>query len=127
MVITKSAMGTLASNISNANVYKDQNIVKVLTERSFEEKSFPLAETFVRKIENGTNIFHHIGIYCYNVETLKKFVSLKQSKNEIKNRLEQLRALDNNISINVAFARSSPIGIDTKEEYLALKKIMEYK
>jgi len=38
-----------------------------------------------------------------------------------------LRALDNNIDINVALASSSPIGVDTKEDYLALKKIMEYK
>ena len=35
--------------------------------------------------------------------------------------------LDNNIDINVALASSSPIGVDTKEDYLALKKIMEYK
>ena len=43
------------------------------------------------------------------------------------NRLEQLRALENNISINVGLAKSSPIGIDTEEDYLAIKKIMEYK
>ena len=48
-------------------------------------------------------------------------------KNEIKKRLEQLRALDNHIPIMVALAKSSPIGIDTKEDYIAIKKIMEYK
>ena len=58
---------------------------------------------------------------------LEKFVKLKQSKNEIEYKLEQLRALDNNIKINVALAKSSPIGVDTEEDYLALKKIMEYK
>jgi 3-deoxy-manno-octulosonate cytidylyltransferase (CMP-KDO synthetase) len=58
---------------------------------------------------------------------LEKFVNLKQTINEIKNRLEQLRAIDNSIKINVALAESSPIGVDTKEDYLALKKIMEYK
>jgi 3-deoxy-manno-octulosonate cytidylyltransferase (CMP-KDO synthetase) len=41
--------------------------------------------------------------------------------------LEQLRALDNEIKINVAFAESSPIGVDTKEDFVAIKKIMEYK
>ena len=61
------------------------------------------------------------------METLKKFISFNQSKNELKNKLEQLRALDNNIDINVAQANSSPIGIDTKEDYLAIKKIIEYK
>ena len=50
-----------------------------------------------------------------------------EAKNEIENRLEQLRALDNNIDINVALASSSPIGVDTEEDFLALKKIMEYK
>lgn len=127
MKSNNSQIGTLAANIVDPALYNNENVVKVVTQKSFEETSFPLAETFVRKIKNGINIFHHIGIYCYNVETLKKFVTLKQSKNEIKNKLEQLRALDNNININVAFVRSSPIGINTKEEYIALKKIMEYK
>ena len=45
----------------------------------------------------------------------------------LKNKLEQLRALDNNIKINVARAKSSPIGVDTEEDFLAIKKIMEYK
>ena len=61
------------------------------------------------------------------METLEKFISFKQSKNELENRLEQLRALDNNIDINVALAKKSPIGVDTKEDYLAIKKIMKYK
>ena len=49
------------------------------------------------------------------------------SSNEKKNKLEQLRALDNKLKINVALAKSSPIGVDTEEDYLAIKKIMEYK
>jgi 3-deoxy-manno-octulosonate cytidylyltransferase (CMP-KDO synthetase) len=38
-----------------------------------------------------------------------------------------LRALDNKIDINVSMSNSNPIGVDTEEDYLALKKIMEYK
>jgi 3-deoxy-manno-octulosonate cytidylyltransferase (CMP-KDO synthetase) len=68
-----------------------------------------------------------LGIYCYKFETLKKFISLRQSQNEIKNKLEQFRALDNNIEINVALAKTSPIGVDTEEDLVAIKKIMEYK
>ena len=68
-----------------------------------------------------------MGIYCYKLKTLEKFVSFNQSVNEIKYKLEQLRALDNEIKINVAFAESSPIGVDTKEDFVAIKKIMEYK
>ena len=83
----------------------------------------------MRKLDNQkrNNIYHHIGIYSYEVQTLKKFISFKQSKNELENRLEQLRALDNDIDINVALANRSPIGVDTKEDFLAIKKIMKYK
>ena len=63
----------------------------------------------------------------YKTEVLEKIVKLKRSENEIKNRLEQLRALDNGIKINVALAKFAPIGVDTMEDYLALKNIMEYK
>ena len=73
------------------------------------------------------NVYKHLGIYCYKLKTLEKFVSFNQSVNEIKYKLEQLRALDNEIKINVAFAKSSPIGVDTKEDFVAIKKIMEYK
>jgi len=120
-------IGTLATKIFDNQMYKNQNVVKVKIKESFDQNPFPLADNFFRKIEKKENIFHHIGIYCYKVETLKKFVSYNQSKNELINRLEQLRAIDNNININVAKGNSSPIGIDTKEDYLALKKILEYK
>ena len=72
-------------------------------------------------------MYHHVGVYCYDVDTLKKFISFKQSKNEVKNSLEQLRALDNNMNINVALASKSPIGVDTQEDYISIKKIMKYK
>ena len=81
----------------------------------------------MRKTKNKKLVYHHIGIYCYEVDTLKKFISFDQTKNEIENKLEQLRAVDNSININVALANKSPIGVDTKEDYLAIKKIMKYK
>jgi len=127
MISTQSKMGTLAAKIKNFKDLENSNIVKVITKKDLKEDQFSLAETFTRNAKNVDNIYHHIGIYCYSSETLKKFVKLNQSKNEIENRLEQLRALDNNIEINVALASSSPIGVDTEEDYLALKKIMEYK
>jgi len=127
MVKNNSNLGTLAAKIKDNRNLKNVNIVKVITERSLEEDYFPKAVSFSRKSEQVDNIYHHIGIYCYSRDSLEKFVHLDQSKNEIENQLEQLRALDNNIDINVSLAKSSPIGVDTKEDYLALKKIMEYK
>ena len=128
MIQTKRDLGTLAAKINNKKVFENHDIVKVITEESLDDTKFPRAINFMRKLDKENNqAYHHLGIYCYNVEILKKFISLKQSQNEIKNKLEQLRALDNDIKINVALAKSSPIGVDTKEDFIAIKKIMEYK
>ena len=129
MIKNRSEIGTLGAKINDPEVLSDKNIVKVKTIEKLDNKKFTLALSFKRICENKNdeNIYHHLGVYAYNVETLEKFISLGQSKNEIVNKLEQLRALDNNFKINIALAKSSPIGVDTQEDYLALKKIMEYK
>ena len=127
MISSQFKMGTLAAKIKDLTDLENKNIVKVITKKNLTKDQFSEAKTFLRNATNMNNIYHHIGIYCYSVETLNRFVKLNQSKNEIENKLEQLRALDNNISINVALADSSPIGVDTEEDYIALKKIMEYK
>ena len=128
MIKSKRDLGTLAAKINDKKIFENHNIVKVITEESLDHSKFPRALNFMRKLDNeNSQAYHHLGIYCYNVEILKKFISLKQSQNEIENRLEQLRALDNNINVNVALAKSSPIGVDTEEDFMAIKKIMEYK
>ena len=127
MLKNLSNIGTLAATIKDNKNLRNENIVKVITENTLVEKNFPKGISFLRKSEQIDNIYHHIGVYCYSKDSLEKFIQLSQSKNEIENRLEQLRALDNNIDINVSLAKSSPIGVDTEEDYLALKKIMEYK
>ena len=127
MTIYQSQMGTLAANIKNDNDLENKNIVKVITKKNLKDEDFSRADNFLRNCSKQDNIYHHVGIYCYSAETLERFVKLEQSQNEIKDRLEQLRALDNNIEINVSLAKSSPIGVDTEEDYLAIKKIMEYK
>jgi len=127
MIKNSSQLGTLASKIPDKILFDNQNVVKVETKKNLDKDNFPEAINFMRKIpEKKENIYHHLGIYCYRKEVLKKFVSFKQSANEIKNNLEQLRALDNKVRINVALAKSSPIGVDTEVDFVAIKKIMEY-
>ena len=128
MIKTKSNLGTLASNILDKDLYENENIVKVITKENLNKSEFPEAINFMRKsINTKKNIYHHLGIYCYKLKTLENFVSLNQSHNEIEYRLEQLRAIDNNIKVNVTLAKSSSIGVDTKEDFMTIKKIMEYK
>ena len=129
MTDSESEIGTLAAIIQNHEMLNNKNVVKVITESKLEKNNFPKALDFTREnlLINNKNVYHHIGIYSYKVNTLEKFVGLDQTKNEKKNKLEQLRALDNKLKINVSLAKSSPIGVDTEEDYLAIKKIMEYK
>ena len=69
----------------------------------------------------------NINDWVFISSILKKFVNLRQSENEIKHRLEQLRAIDNGININVVYSKNKYFGIDRVEDYVEIKKIMEYK
>tara|TARA_Y100001935_G_C17164246_1_gene436872 strand:+ start:157 stop:858 length:702 start_codon:yes stop_codon:yes gene_type:complete len=118
---------TLASKLHNKSL-KNKNVVKVITKNKISYSSVSKAKLFARNLKKKqNNTYHHIGIYHYSVSALKKFCSLNRSKNEIKNKLEQLRALDNNMTINVLLAKKQVIGIDTKQDYMELKKKLEYK
>ena len=125
----KSEIATLACKIKDKKIFNKSNVVKVITDEKISMKEMSRANIFSRVVSSNdnSNIYHHIGIYIYKVSILEKFVNLKQTKNEIDQRLEQLRAFDNNIEINVILANSSPIGVDTEEDFLELKKIMNYK
>ena len=123
----KPEIGTLASEIDDQSNLNNENIVKVITDIKIDDKNFPIALDFKRKVNNSnSNIYHHLGIYAYKPNILKKLVNFEQTNNEIKNKLEQLRAIDNKIKINVGLAKFCPIGVDTMEDYLALKKKLEY-
>ncbi len=124
----KSKISTLACHIEDEKFFLNKNVVKVTTKEVLHQNSLSIATSFTRKIKNTQkNIYHHIGIYIYNVSYLEKFVQLEQTQNEKSQKLEQLRLMDNNIEIDVGLAKTKPIGVDTDEDYLEIKKIMEYK
>ena len=129
MINQDAELGTLAAKIQDNEMLNNKNVVKVITDQKLKKNNFPIAINFTRRnlLADSQNIYHHIGIYSYKISVLKKFVKLDQTKNEKENKLEQLRALDNKVKINVALAKFSPIGVDTEEDYLAIKKNMEYK
>ncbi len=129
VINNKSEIGTLACKIKEKKFLNKKNIVKVITEGKLSIENISKAKNFLRetKLKDNENIYHHIGVYMYKVSTLKKFVNYKQTQNEILQNLEQLRAMDNHISIDVILANSIPIGVDTLEDYMEIKKLMEYK
>ena len=124
----KFHISTLATKLQNKENLNNKNVVKVVTEKKISFKKSQKAINFYRiSKKNYKNLYQHIGIYQYSVSALKKFFYLKRTKNEKKQRLEQLRALDNKIHINVILAKKNVLGVDTKEDYIELKKILEYK
>ena len=87
MKLNSSKVGTLAAKILDSKMYESENIVKVQIKESFNQNSFPSAKNFMRNTNIRENIFHHIGIYCYEIKTLQKIISFNQSQNELKNKL----------------------------------------
>lgn len=73
-------------------------------------------------------IYKHVGIYAYPVKILRQFCQYSESSLENIEKLEQLRALSNGLSIGATFVEHElPHGIDTEQDYLNVKTIMENK
>lgn len=60
-------------------------------------------------------LYHHIGIYAYRRDSLRRFVSLPPSPLELREKLEQLRALENGMRIDVMLVETVPLGVDTPQ------------
>ena len=119
-------IGTLASKLSSNSELEDENIVKVLVKEKLEPGIFVKALDFVR-INNMKEFqaYHHIGIYAFTNKALLRYVGLKRSKLELERKLEQLRALEDGMSIHVGYVESSPLSVDTKRDLDEIKRIMK--
>ena len=122
----KCDIGTLASTFSSESELADENNVKVATKNKLKINQFDQAIDFFRQdTKEYENYFHHVGIYAFTNKALVRYVSLKRSKLELERKLEQLRALENSMSIHVGYINSSPLSVDTKNDLMELRKIME--
>ncbi len=120
-------IGTLASPIKADNEFIDSNVVKVDVGQVLKDDSFLEAKDFFRKKKNLINekIYHHLGLYIFTKDALSRYVKLSRSKLEIERNLEQMRAMENNMIIKVGLADFVPFSVDTKEDFLKVKKEME--
>ena len=91
------------------------------------QEHFVKANDFFRINEQLSlnNVYHHIGIYAFTNEALLRYVSLKRSKLELERKLEQLRAMENGMTIHVGYINSSPLSVDTETDFLKVKQLME--
>ena len=119
-------IGTLASDITNGKDIFDPNIVKVNVDQVLKKDNFLAAKDFfrIKKELNNNKIYHHLGCYIFTREALSKYVKLPRSNLEIERNLEQMRALENNMLINVGLSDSNPLSVDTKEDLMKVTKTM---
>jgi len=116
-------IATLAAEIADPAERTNPNVVKV--------KGAPVspgrlrATTFTRADAKGPGPhYHHIGLYAYRRAALERFVKLPPSANERRERLEQLRALDAGMRIDVALVQSVPLGVDTPAELEKARRLL---
>ena len=122
----KCDIGTLASKIRSESELNDKNVVKVFVKEKLKLGMFVEALDF-RRINNRKELlaYHHVGIYAFTNKALLRYVSLNRSKLELERKLEQLRAMENKMSIHVGYIESSPLSVDTEKDLIEIKKIME--
>ena len=115
-------ISTLGANIG-PNDIDNPNVVKAIVR---DYKRSKKVDDFVRTIDDKKNdgIYHHIGVYGYRRQALERFVNLKQSIREKKKKLEQLRALDNDMVISIELIDNIPVGVDTEEDLNLIRKKM---
>ena len=104
-------MATAATTDLTQEDLDNKNVVKV------KVNNLKHAIEFSRDPILGNRVFRHIGIYAYRKKMLENFTKLSQTKNEIDQRLEQMRALDNGITIHTIISNYKGRGIDTIEDY----------
>ena len=109
-------IGTLAAEISNADERTNPNVVKVVGSPVSANRLRALYFTRATAPSGEGPLYHHIGLYAYRRAALARFVALPPSPLERRERLEQLRALEAGMRVDVAIVAGVPLGVDTPED-----------
>ena len=116
-------IATLAAVITDPAERTNPNVVKVAGREIAPGRLH--AATFTRDNAAGPGPhYHHIGLYAYRRVALERFVKLPPSAREQHERLEQLRALDNGMRIDVMVVKSVPLGVDTPEDLEKARRLL---
>jgi 3-deoxy-manno-octulosonate cytidylyltransferase (CMP-KDO synthetase) len=116
-------IATLAATITDPAELTNPHVVKVLGSPVAPGRLH--ATRFTRADATGPGPhYHHIGLYAYRRAALERFVALPPSVNEQRERLEQLRALDDGMRIDVMLVKGVPLGVDTPEDLEKARRIL---
>lgn len=128
-------IATIAAPITAAHERHDPNVVKVAalfdeTAGTGDQAACARALYFSRCAvpwdggDAGRPLYHHIGVYAYRRPALERFVSLPPGRLEVRERLEQLRALEAGQRIDVARVDTIPLGVDTPSDLTRARQIL---
>lgn len=111
---TSADISTLVAEITNPEEKTNPNVVKaVLSMADGARAGRALYFTRATAPANDGPLYHHIGLYGYRREALARFVALPPSPLEVREKLEQLRALEAGMRIDAALVDTVPLGVDT--------------
>ena len=119
-------IATIAAEITDPHERTNPNVVKVVGTPIGAAGTLLRALYFTRAMApHGEGpLYHHIGIYAYRRTALERFVALKPSPLELRERLEQLRALEAGMRIDAAIVATVPLGVDTPADLERARELL---
>jgi 3-deoxy-manno-octulosonate cytidylyltransferase (CMP-KDO synthetase) len=119
-------IATLAAEIRSAEEASDPNVVKVVGTPIAPRRLRALYFTRAIAPAGEGPLYHHIGLYAFRRAALEKFVKLPPSPLEQREKLEQLRALEAGMRIDVGLVDSLPLGVDTPADLEKARAMLEH-
>jgi 3-deoxy-manno-octulosonate cytidylyltransferase (CMP-KDO synthetase) len=117
-------IATLAAEIREPAERSNPNVVKVVGSPIAPARLRALYFTRATAPFGDGPLYHHIGLYAYRREALARFVNLPPSPLERREKLEQLRALEAGMRIDVTIVDSVPLGVDTPEDLASARALL---
>lgn len=118
------AIASLAAEIVREEEKTNPNVVKVVGSPIGPTRLRALYFTRTTAPWGDGPLYHHIGLYAYRREALARFVALAPSPLEKRERLEQLRALEDGLRIDVEVVATVPLGVDTPEDLERARELL---
>jgi len=119
-------IGTLANQTGDPQERADPNTVKAVVSMRGPDIGEALYFTRAPAPWGEGPVLHHIGIYAFARAALERFAALPPSPLERRERLEQLRALENGMRIGVKLVKAVPFGVDTPADLEKARKILDH-
>ena len=119
-----ASVGTLMTPAAAVDI-ANPNAVKVVTDLSGRALYFSRSTIPFDRDRIAPSYFKHLGLYAYRKPALDRFVTLPASSLEKSERLEQLRFLENGISIYVGETPHDSVGVDTEEDLQRVTKTLQ--